>query len=154
MKLNVGVIFGGRSVEHEMSIISAVQAMNNIDSDKYDNCLLQTDDLLYRLTQVLKDKKAVILYSSDHGQSFGEQGVYMHGGALSVIQQRHVFSFLWYSDAYAQAHPEMIQTVKSNAMRLLSHDDIYSSVLSLSGIECSVPGLENNDFTKALNRPV
>ena len=36
MKLNVGVIFGGRSVEHEMSIISAVQAMNNIDSDKYE----------------------------------------------------------------------------------------------------------------------
>ena len=36
MKLNVGVIFGGRSLEHEMSIISAVQAMNNIDTDKYD----------------------------------------------------------------------------------------------------------------------
>ena len=36
MKLNVGVIFGGKSLEHEMSIISAVQAMNNIDTDKYD----------------------------------------------------------------------------------------------------------------------
>ena len=36
MKLKVGVIFGGRTVEHEVSIISAVQAMNNIDTDKYD----------------------------------------------------------------------------------------------------------------------
>ena len=36
MKLNVGVIFGGKSLEHEMSIISAIQAMNNIDTDKYD----------------------------------------------------------------------------------------------------------------------
>lgn len=36
MKLNVGVIFGGRSVEHEVSIITAVQAMNNIDNDKYE----------------------------------------------------------------------------------------------------------------------
>ena len=36
MKLKVGVIFGGRSVEHEVSIISAVQAMNNIDGDKYE----------------------------------------------------------------------------------------------------------------------
>ena len=36
MKLNVGVIFGGRSLEHEMSIISAIQAMNNIDTDKYE----------------------------------------------------------------------------------------------------------------------
>ena len=36
MKLNVGVIFGGKSVEHEVSIITAIQAMNNIDTDKYD----------------------------------------------------------------------------------------------------------------------
>jgi len=36
MKLKVGVIFGGRTVEHEVSIITAVQAMNNIDTDKYD----------------------------------------------------------------------------------------------------------------------
>ncbi len=126
---------------------------NSRDSDKYDNCLLQTDDLLYRIIQTLKDKKAVMLYSSDHGQSFGEQGAWMHGGALSVVQQRHVFSFLWYSDSYALAHPEMIEAVKKNAGKLLSHDDIYTTVLSLSGIECSVPNLENNDFTKVLNRP-
>ena len=36
MKLNVGVIFGGKSLEHEMSIISAIQAMDNIDTEKYD----------------------------------------------------------------------------------------------------------------------
>lgn len=36
MKLSVGVIFGGRSLEHEMSIISAIQAMDNIDKEKYD----------------------------------------------------------------------------------------------------------------------
>ncbi len=36
MRIKVGVIFGGPSVEHEVSIISAVQAMNNIDKDKYD----------------------------------------------------------------------------------------------------------------------
>ncbi len=35
MKTNVAVIFGGRSVEHEISIISAVQAMSNIDREKY-----------------------------------------------------------------------------------------------------------------------
>ena len=36
MKLKVGVIFGGKSVEHEVSIISAIQVMDNIDTDKYD----------------------------------------------------------------------------------------------------------------------
>lgn len=36
MKLKVGVIFGGETVEHEVSIISAVQAMEHMNQDKYD----------------------------------------------------------------------------------------------------------------------
>ena len=36
MKLKIGVFFGGSSVEHEVSIISAIQAINNIDKDKYE----------------------------------------------------------------------------------------------------------------------
>lgn len=36
MKIKVGVIFGGSTVEHEVSIITAVQAMNHIDTEKYD----------------------------------------------------------------------------------------------------------------------
>ena len=36
MKIKVGVIFGGESVEHEVSIISAVQAMNKMDEEKYE----------------------------------------------------------------------------------------------------------------------
>ena len=36
MKIRVGVIFGGSSVEHEVSVISALQAIDNIDKEKYD----------------------------------------------------------------------------------------------------------------------
>ena len=36
MKTSVGVIFGCVSVEHEVSIISGVQAINNLDKEKYD----------------------------------------------------------------------------------------------------------------------
>jgi len=36
MKLNIGVLFGGKSVEHEISVITAIQAMDNIDTDKYE----------------------------------------------------------------------------------------------------------------------
>lgn len=35
MKINLAVIFGGKSVEHEVSVISAVQAMTNINKEKY-----------------------------------------------------------------------------------------------------------------------
>ena len=36
MKIKVGVIFGGQTVEHEVSIISAIQAMENLNKDKYE----------------------------------------------------------------------------------------------------------------------
>lgn len=36
MKLNVGIIFGGKSVEHEASILTAIQAMEHIDKEKYE----------------------------------------------------------------------------------------------------------------------
>ena len=35
MKLNIAILFGGNSVEHEISVISALQAFSNIDTDKY-----------------------------------------------------------------------------------------------------------------------
>lgn len=35
MKINLAVLFGGRSVEHEVSVISAVQAMASINKEKY-----------------------------------------------------------------------------------------------------------------------
>ena len=36
MRIKVGVIFGGETVEHEVSIITAVQAMNAMDKEKYE----------------------------------------------------------------------------------------------------------------------
>ena len=36
MKIKVGVVFGGKTVEHEVSIITALQAMNKMDREKYD----------------------------------------------------------------------------------------------------------------------
>ena len=35
MKLNVGVIFGGKSLEHEKGIITACEVMSNLDQNKY-----------------------------------------------------------------------------------------------------------------------
>ena len=35
MKIELAVLFGGRSVEHEVSVISALQAMENLDKEKY-----------------------------------------------------------------------------------------------------------------------
>ena len=56
MKVKVGVIFGGESVEHEVSVISAMQAMNKLDQDKYDIIPIYiTKDREWYTGEMLKD---------------------------------------------------------------------------------------------------
>lgn len=56
MRIKVGVIFGGESVEHEVSIISAIQAMNKIDEEKYEVVPIYiTKDREWYTGEMLKD---------------------------------------------------------------------------------------------------
>lgn len=56
MKIKVGVIFGGETVEHEVSVISAIQAMNKIDEEKYEIIPIYiTKDREWYTGEVLKD---------------------------------------------------------------------------------------------------
>ena len=56
MKIKVGVVFGGESVEHEVSVISAMQAMNKLDQDKYDIIPIYiTKDREWYTGEMLKD---------------------------------------------------------------------------------------------------
>jgi len=56
MKIKIGVIYGGKSVEHEISVISAVQAMGYIDSEKYDVIPIYiTKNLEWYTGDMLKD---------------------------------------------------------------------------------------------------
>ena len=72
MRIRVGVIFGGESVEHEVSIISAIQAMNKIDEEKYEvipiyitkNREWYTGDML-RDIEVYQDLSLIKRYSTN-----------------------------------------------------------------------------------------
>ncbi|MBE6158060.1 MAG: D-alanine--D-alanine ligase [Firmicutes bacterium] len=79
MKIKVGVIFGGESVEHEVSIISALQAMNKMDQEKYDiipiyitkdrewytGDMLKDIEVYQDLSLIKKYSKNVVLYYSN-----------------------------------------------------------------------------------------
>ena len=79
MKIKLGVLFGGVSVEHEVSIITAIQAMNSIDEKKYDIIPIYiTKDGTWYSGQMLRDiniysdmdllkryAKEVVLYKKD-----------------------------------------------------------------------------------------
>lgn len=56
MKIKVGVVFGGETVEHEVSVISAMQAMNKLDQEKYDIIPIYiTKDREWYTGEMLKD---------------------------------------------------------------------------------------------------
>ena len=56
MKIRVGVIFGGESVEHEVSVISAIQAMNKMDLEKYEVVpIYMTKEREWYTGEILKD---------------------------------------------------------------------------------------------------
>ena len=56
MRIKVGVIFGGETVEHEVSVISAMQAMNKLDQEKYDIIPIYiTKDREWYTGEMLKD---------------------------------------------------------------------------------------------------
>lgn len=79
MRIKLGVIFGGETVEHEVSIITAVQAMENIDEEKYEIIpIYVTKDRVWYTGNMLKDisiyrdmallkryAKEVVLYKKD-----------------------------------------------------------------------------------------
>ena len=59
MRIKVGVIFGGETVEHEVSIISALQAMNKIDQEKYDIIpIYMTKDREWYTSDMLRDMES------------------------------------------------------------------------------------------------
>ncbi len=136
----------------EFTVFDESKPFKILNINAFDNCLLQTDALIARVIELLKDKNAILLYSADHGQSFGEQGFYMHGGLPIAEKQRHVFSFVWYSDQYKEKHPDIMAALEANRNKALSHDYIYHSIISMAGIHSDAqdPAL---DITKPLDQP-
>ena len=60
MKLNVAIVFGGKSTEHEVSVISALQAIENIDKEKYNVLAIYMDkqgDFYFNKDNLLNDSK-------------------------------------------------------------------------------------------------
>ena len=90
MKIRVGVIFGGESVEHEVSIISAIQAMNKMDEEKYEivpiyitkdrewytGDMLKDIDVYQDLNLIKKYSKNVVLYFKNGSYVLQSKGLF------------------------------------------------------------------------------
>lgn len=102
--------------------------------NSYDNTIVYLDYILDNLIKPLKRKNAILIYSSDHGESLGEKqyGIFARFGHASPIMvapkaQTNVPFIVWASDRFLQLH-----TINKN-IKNISHDFIFHSILDCSG---------------------
>jgi len=108
----------------------------------YDNTILYTDFILNELIGVLKQQHEAwntsLLYLSDHGESFGEKGLYLHGApyALAPDEQIDIPWLAWFSDSFAGSKSIDLTCLKDKAANArFSHDNLFHSVLGLLDIQ-------------------
>ena len=91
--IKVGVIFGGDSVEHEVSIISALQAMENIDEEKYEIIPIYiSKDRHFYTGNALRDMETYKYF--DNMKKFVKEITICRKGNDIVLQKIKGFMFL------------------------------------------------------------
>jgi glucan phosphoethanolaminetransferase (alkaline phosphatase superfamily) len=103
--------------------------------NSYDNTILYTDFFLHSVIDTLKDKKAFVIYSSDHGESLGENGRLTHGDEDYVEEQRKVPFMVWFSDSYKNKYPKKWHSIKSEENTEISHDYLFHTILDCLNIK-------------------
>jgi lipid A ethanolaminephosphotransferase len=110
-------------------------------TNAYDNAILYTDDFLGKLITLLSQNsqqfEAGMFYVSDHGESLGEGGLYLHGmpKAVAPAVQLHVPALMWFVSNFDDV--DKAELSKKTAMRF-SHDNLFHTVLGFMEIESAV----------------
>jgi lipid A ethanolaminephosphotransferase len=108
--------------------------------NSYDNSILYTDYFLAQVIERLGRHSAqfdtAMLYVSDHGESLGEYGLYLHGTPyfMAPEAQTRVPMLLWLSPAFRQEFHVSESCLQSHRAQPLSHDNLFHSVLGLLDI--------------------
>lgn len=107
----------------------------------YDNALLYTDHVLATTIATLKahaqDVDSAMIYVSDHGESLGEHGLFLHGMPYAIAPdvQTQVPMVAWRSAGLAQAvgmAPECLnQAWQKQAKQPLAHDHLFHTLMGL-----------------------
>lgn len=123
----------------EKEIFSPVLCSKNISSstheaiiNSYDNTILYTDWFLYQLIEKLKGKPAILIYLSDHGESLGENGKYLHAEDNEPLH--YPACFVWYSSEYEDLFPRKIEAMKKNTVKHVTTSFMFHSILDASSI--------------------
>jgi lipid A ethanolaminephosphotransferase len=108
----------------------------------YDNTIAYTDHVLGEAIRWLRQQagyETALLYVSDHGESLGENNLYLHGlpYALAPDVQKHVPWITWISPALEQRSGPTMQCLRARADARITHDHLFHSVLGLMQVRTS-----------------
>lgn len=111
--------------------------------NSYDNAVLYTDHLLARMIAMLRrqqDRDVALVYLSNHGESLGEHGLYLHGvpHAIAPEQQTRVPMLVWLSEGLRQSAGIDTACLRRASGLPHSHDNLFHSVLGLLGVQTAV----------------
>lgn len=103
--------------------------------NSYDNSILYTDRILAGAIGILDGVAdrfdTAMIYVSDHGESLGENGIYLHGMPYMFAPdaQKHVPMLVWTSEGYREKTSLDTACLAAESGNSLSHDNLFHSVL-------------------------
>ena len=111
--------------------------------NSYDNTIVYTDHVLSQMINTLKEVsnyQTGLWYLSDHGESTGEHGMYLHGSPYSIApsQQTHIPMIMWFSDGWKQHNLAQVNCLNQQTKQKLSQDNLFPSLLSLLDVKTQV----------------
>jgi lipid A ethanolaminephosphotransferase len=111
-------------------------------ANAYDNAILYTDYFLSKVIEFLKEnsdtRETAMIYMSDHGESLGENGLYLHGLPyfMAPDNQKHVAAFIWLGSSAAK-NVDMA-ALKAKSQKKFSHDNLFHTLLGLFEVKTEV----------------
>jgi lipid A ethanolaminephosphotransferase len=110
----------------------------------YDNALLYTDHVLASLIAKLQANAgqvdSALIYVSDHGESLGEKGLFLHGMPYLIAphEQTRVPMTMWWSEGWRRRLHLDAGCMQRRARLPASHDNLFHTVLGLLGVQTRV----------------
>jgi lipid A ethanolaminephosphotransferase len=107
--------------------------------NSYDNSLRYTDTVLNQLITLLQRQQgyqSALMFVSDHGESLGEMGVYLHGLPYLIApeEQTQVPMVWWLSTDFQRTARIATRCLQTKAGNPASHDNIFHSILGMMDV--------------------
>jgi lipid A ethanolaminephosphotransferase len=123
--------------ECRSNVLQDCPAQNIVNA--YDNAVRYTDHLLAQTVRWLKSqpRPTAMLYVSDHGESLGEKGLYLHGMpyVMAPQEQTHVPMVMWLSKPLQSQLGWDSACWQKQVAERISHDNLFHSVLTLAQVK-------------------